>query len=480
MSMSASGMRRVLVASLLVVLTTALWARPAGLQTPPPPTAPAPYVATFDGAPGAPQPFAPPDWDITVFEADVGATLGAPDAMTAGHGADCAPPPATHAIHSYPESVFLCLDHVMTSIFGAVYGEIVMTPNRQVDFSQGEVVIRWDVSTKRTSSRDWWSVNVIPFGDNLQTLGNGESFPRNVVRVELSGGAPGKSILKTSAWRNGAELPVASSGSLMVEDVVGGSSATRRDRFELRLSRTHLKTWMPEYGRVWTDQAIPDLGWSRGVVEIIHHSYDPQKCDPGEPLYPCTPNTWHWDNLSLSSAVPFTILRASQRLVSAGGVTRVTLPQPAPAGSFLRFVSDSVASPLEFSTNGGASWTRATLQTDIGGAPPNSRSFWTAFPAGGQTIDFRGGGGWRAQDLSVWAEQAGDVPTPTPTPVVTVTPPPTVMATATAVPPSASPTTVAVATATPTVAPGTCDVLVRKNGTLAWLPKPVAFCEESR
>ncbi|MFL5321393.1 MAG: elongation factor P, partial [Myxococcaceae bacterium] len=39
------------------------------------------------------------------------------------------------------------------------------------------------------------------------------------------------------------------------------------------------------------------------------------KCDPG---VACAPNTWHWDNVSVNPAVPFTIERATPRQVRNG------------------------------------------------------------------------------------------------------------------------------------------------------------------
>src|SRR5207302_8424505 len=98
-----------------------------------------------------------------------------------------------------------------------------------------------------------------------------------------------------------------------------------RTTFELHLSRTHLKFGMPAYNLWWMDGDIADLGWSSGVVQLGHHSYNPDKaCDFNGT---CGPNTWHWDNVSISAAVPFTILRATPRAVDSAAAPPVTLPQ---------------------------------------------------------------------------------------------------------------------------------------------------------
>ena len=119
----------------------------------PTPTAPARpvggYVATFDGAPASPAPFTALDWDVFQATNDSGDRWPDPDPMDAGHGHDCAPPPATHHITTWPDSVFTCRDHLMTSINGSVYGAIFLSPPAMVDFSSGSATISFDVSTWR-------------------------------------------------------------------------------------------------------------------------------------------------------------------------------------------------------------------------------------------------------------------------------------------------------------------------------------------
>jgi len=108
-------------------------------------------------------------------------------------------------------------------------------------------------------------------------------------------------------------------------------SALARDTFRLELSPSHLKftsTTIPG----WTacDTAIASLGFTKGVVQIGHHSYPPTKDDAG------VPGTWHWDNMSISPSVPFTMIKALSRYVDGSG-QRMDFASPAPANSYLRF-----------------------------------------------------------------------------------------------------------------------------------------------
>jgi hypothetical protein len=85
------------------------------------------------------------------------------------------------------------------------------------------------------------------------------------------------------------------------------------------------------------------------VVQFGHHSYDPTRNCPT-----CGPNTWHWDNVSLSSAIPFTMLRADRRSVDPDTDPALHFPGPAPAHARLRFAA--VGRQVAVSTDGGATW----------------------------------------------------------------------------------------------------------------------------
>jgi hypothetical protein len=180
-------------------------------------------------------------------------------------------------------------------------------------------------------------------------------------------------------------------------------SATRRDKIEVRLSRNHLKVGMPGYSFSWIDAPIPQQSWSQGVVQFGHHSYTPTKSDGCGSV--CQPNTWHWDNISISPAVPFTLLRADNRAASATN-NRANFAAPAPAQSFLRFAA--IGGNLRVSFDGGASWQAARLQEQKSAADDYIKSYWMPIPAGVTSVQFRGndwyGGPWMVWDISIWAQ----------------------------------------------------------------------------
>jgi hypothetical protein len=121
------------------------------------------FSEPFNGAPAAPVPFSSPDWDVTVHSRDRTSWYNL-EPMAPEHGPACEPPPATHAHDpAYDVAVFLCRDHLMTAINAQGYALIYVTPNRLLDFSQGEAVLRIDVSTLRHSQRDWWDVWLSPY-----------------------------------------------------------------------------------------------------------------------------------------------------------------------------------------------------------------------------------------------------------------------------------------------------------------------------
>ena len=125
------------------------------------------YNETFDGDPAQPLPWTPTNWDITVHSRDIN-TWDTLEPMKAGHGIDCAPSPASHLISQYQDAVFLCKNHVMTAINATGYGAIYLTPDHMVDFTWGEAIIKFDVTTARTSTRDWWDLWISPYDEHLQ------------------------------------------------------------------------------------------------------------------------------------------------------------------------------------------------------------------------------------------------------------------------------------------------------------------------
>ena len=385
----------------------------AALSTPPELARSAPgYAAAqpgrfrdeFDGRPAVPTPWRGSGWDVAVHSRDRD-TWQELQPIAAHHGPDCSAPPATHVTTSYDDAVFHCNGHIMTSIAASGYGVIYLTPNQQVDFSAGEAVVSFDLSTLRTSARDWVDLWLTPYEDHLQLPLDGwlpdlTGEPRRSVhlRMDLNRSL---SIFKGFVFGETSvlELPMREWGGY--EQVVT-PSAVKRDTIELRISRTSLKLGMPTYNHWWIDTQIADLGWDRAIVQMGHHSYAPDKCDNN-----CIPNTWHWDNVTIDPAVPFTMVPADRRWASEERGTTVSFAAPAPPESHLRFAA--IGSRMEVSFDGGASWRPAEARPVRGNRDTNNTflSYWTPMPAGATSAMLRGGdwygGSWQARDFSVWS-----------------------------------------------------------------------------
>jgi hypothetical protein len=362
------------------------------------------FQESFDGQPTSPQPWNLPNWDVTVHSRDVD-TWNQLEAMDAMHGSDCGAPPATHKMSTYEGAVFQCRDHMMTAINASGYGAVYLTPNQLADFSQSEAIIRWDMSTLRTSGRDWVDLWISPFDEQLQLPLELEvdlsGPPRNAIQIRMD---LSRNAFTASIYRDFNEVPVAGEFSLQDYDTFLTPDAKRRDTFEVRVTRTHISVGMPGYGFKWIDTEIPDLGWSQGVVQFGHHSYNPSKdCSA-----PCGPNTWHWDNIQIAPARPFTMIKADQRFVDAGVPSTINLARQTPENAHLRFAG--IGPGLEVSFDDGKIWQPAQIQVQDTEflKDEHFRSYWTPIPPGTQQVQFRGqewwGGSWYIRDISVWAQ----------------------------------------------------------------------------
>src|SRR5712692_4771040 len=409
------------------------------------------FLETFDGSPGAPTPWRSSTWDVTVHSRAT-AHFYTLEQMNAGHGTDCGAPPATHAVSTYDDAVFQCRNHIMTALYAGEYGLIYLTPNQLVDFSGGEAVVRFEMSTVSTSTRDWPDLWITPFNENVQLAldswlpdGNGE--PRDSLHVRLQNNTP-----QLVVSRNFDAQVLDGAKWWVPWDSILTPSAATRSTFELRITRTHLKfgvvgmnptdplntNHLTEFW--WFDGDIPALSWNSGVLQLGHHSYNPEKpCDYNGT---CSADTWHWDTVSINPATPFTMLRADRRYVDGTTSPQLNFAGPAPAGARLRFVG--VGANLQVSYDGGGSWQAPQMQSLTPAKTIDEasfRSYWTSVPAGTSSVRFRGNdwccGPWLVRDASIWASSAPTfVPPPPPAPSPTVAP---------TAPPSA--------TAVPTVAP---------------------------
>jgi len=377
-----------------------------------------PFTFSWAGSPSSPQPWTPSDWDLIVHSRDT-ATWGQLDPIEAEHGTDCSPPPATHLVTTYEDAVFLCRNHMMTAINGGGYGVIYLAPNRLVDFSSGTASIRYRVSTLRASLRDWHDIWVTPFDDNLvlplYRFPDLQGPPRHAVHIQLVG----DDTFNGNVFRNFGNTDLPKSNGTPYDNVLG-PSPTQRTMFELDISRTHIRYGMPEYNLWWIDTDIPDLGFGQGLVQLGHHSYNPTKATNGHP------GTWHWSEFSISSAVPFTMLRGDLQSINSNTRGEVCFSATAPSASHLRFTG---VGEIQVSFDGGRTFAPAQPAAQIGphgeGSPQVAlfASYWTPIPEGAGSVVFRGvdwwGGPWWVRDPSIWSRStaapvAATLPCPRP------------------------------------------------------------------
>ena len=389
------------------------------------------FAFQWTGDPATPQPWRPSDWDLIVHSRDQNfwTQLGS---TTAQHGPDCGPPPATHPTSSYPDAVFICRNHMMTAFSPGGYGEIEFAPNQVADWTNGPAVISWHQSTFRTSPRDWTDIFVTPFDENLVLPAHTDvdlrGRPRDAIHVEMSDAVNPTTFRGTLIDDfKGTDITTAAAA---LEKVTPPSAVTRT-HFQLEISRTHVRFGIPETGTWWIDRDVPSLKFTEGIIQLGHHSYTPDKeCTPTPGVLSCTGNTWHWSDFSVSSAVPFTMLRTP---VSQPGahVSHDTSPlvefeAPAPPNSHLRFAA---VGRISVSFDGGKTWRVANPQPSEGNQDGSytentTLSYWVPVPAGATGVTFRGEDTywtwWWVVDPAVWssmqppAERSAAVPTQVP------------------------------------------------------------------
>ncbi|MFZ0544106.1 MAG: hypothetical protein WAM60_01620 [Candidatus Promineifilaceae bacterium] len=367
------------------------------------------FLESFDGDPASPLPWRQVDgftnWDVSVHRRSTELTM---QGINAQHGTDCGPPPDnTHYNDTYEGAVYQCKNHVMTAVNDSGYGAIYLTPNQLLDFSNGhEAVVRFDMSTLKTSTRDWITIWITPFEDNLQIPIDFEvdmqGSPDNTVQILLSN----EQVFLPRIVRNGVTTDYHYEPGVNwwtgYEQFLE-PSAQRRDTFELRISQTHLKFCMPDYDFCWIDMDIDQpLTWNQGIIQFGHASYNPTKDGAG------TPNTWHWDNFEIQNSIPFTIIKGNRRYVNANNPT-IQFYSPAPSNAYLRFTA--IGDNIEVSFNNGGSWEDAQKNPQ-GNDDYHFSSYFTPIPQGTTSVKIRGDGwglnneAWQARDLTIWSKVA--------------------------------------------------------------------------
>ena len=326
--------------------------------------------------------------------------------MAAHHGADCSGPPNTHQISGYNQAVFNCADHIMTSIYSSGYGLIYLTPDQLVDFSGGETVVRFDMSTFRSSMRDWVDIWLSPWDDQIPApleswLPDLTGAPRRAIQIRMDI-SDDKTYFRGTVIRGfGNSTNVTTNNSLTYESFLT-TSASRRDTFELRISRTTLKFGMPTYNKWWVDARSRTSAGTRPSSSLATTRTTRVRIARRR----CGPNTWHWDNVSISDATPFVMLKPDLPWVDSTTRRSVNYSGAAPANSHLRFLG--IGSNLQVSFNGGQSWQNATMHAVEQSAEEHFKPYWTPVPAGTTRIDFRGsswfGGGWMVRNPAIWSQ----------------------------------------------------------------------------
>jgi len=380
----------------------------------------------------APGPWKPTDFDVVIHSRDA-STWYQPEAFRGMHGTNCAPfqnpepvndvrpgDTGSHAVATYDDMNYRCRNHMMTAIQATGYGAIYVTPNAMVDFTNGEASIKYAMSTLRMSATDWVDLWITPWADNLVLPIEGmlgittdlQGPPRTAIHVRMVPGQRNVSRFEVVYVVNGAEATLPARTTSGYESILLPVS-TRRDTFELRISTTHIRFGMkkvdspdePAASITWVDTPLfLPLAWTRGVVQFGHHSMNPTAGGGSA-------GTWHWDDFTIAPAVPFSVITTKlagatrRRYVDAAtAATPVEFERAAPADAYLRFAA--FGNGIQFSTNGGTTWTVARRQPAMIDRADRFRSYWTPIPAGTTKVLFRRTGNtgvWFVNDVAIWS-----------------------------------------------------------------------------
>ncbi len=371
------------------------------------------FLETFDGDPAQPTAFKSTDKITVSTNSRVGSTRDTLAAMQADHGPDCAGPPARHTVTRYRDAQFRCRNHMMTAISSGPdpldnYAVSMFSPNAILDFSAGEAVIQFDVSTLRRSKRDWFEVWITPYADlqriPVQDRPSMQGPPKNAIVVALKSFTDIGSF-DVEVHRNFKEIQIDGPVEWIGYEDFLTPSAKVRSTFEVRITPDHIVVGMPDVPFYWISEDIPGgLPFNRGVVQFGHNSYDVFDCAG------CSvgANTWHWDNIYMAPAEPITAIPANRRHVDNSSASFVTFTSPAPANSHLQFTG--IGFNLEVSFNNGATWRPAVTQHGREMYHWRYKNYWMPIPAGTTRVDFRGDnpydGHWQIQDISILSRAA--------------------------------------------------------------------------
>ena len=419
------------VVRLLVVALLAVPLLVGSRQVPVASAAAPSFAFNWTGTPPAAQQWVPAamnDWDLLEINQDPMDQIKG-GTFPAAHGAGCTAPPDTHSVTNLVDSVYICNNHMMTANNES---DTFFTPNQLVDFSHGTATVSFQVSTSRFSQRDWWEMWLMPYGENFTTptdnaptfngnpddslhilmnQRNGCTLGQPTWPVDANTGSHEGTLFEYVLYRGGNAVQKGGGDGGCMEDVAGGASPKTRSTFTLAISQGHIRFSMAGPGgeALWINDNA-SLAFNQAVVMWAHRSYNPSKACGFDGT--CGPNTFHWSNISISPSVPFTMLRpAGVSTIHDGAATRVTLPQAAPANSFLRFAAFG---NVRVSYDGGAF--ASPHRQDTAFRPESASSYFAPIPAGTRTVSFEGSSRvasqpWWVMDVAVWS---GVIPTTIP------------------------------------------------------------------
>lgn len=389
------------------------------------------FLETFDGAPSAPAAYTNPDnWDILVQG------FGDTEPFLAQHGPHCeAPgfpytPTNSHQISTESDAVFQCNGHLMTTLGLTGYGAVYMTPPALMDMSGGTAVLKWDMSTLRTAARDWVDIVINPYAERQELAynNNDQHVPPDNIHVELGGT---NEFNVTQRVGGGHDVKIDGDSYTTWDMVMEAQnpplteSAARRDSFEIDLSTTHIKvcltgnntgqtyTYKGQQGFCWVDADLPtplsqSVWGTTAQVQLNHRNYNAEKsCTDVEDQFnivhspsadaKCPPDTWHWDNVKIEPAIPYSVIQPTQAnlVVSDPSPQTVTFSKAAPANTNLEYVTMGKNSQAQVSFDNGATWQKANFQpATADGHDENGEMVWMPVPVGVQSVMVRGANGF--------------------------------------------------------------------------------------
>lgn len=345
------------------------------------------FLETFDGTPGAPEPWNATDWDVFTHSRDRELWTN-PAPVDAHHGPACtgvtsegSDPGLTHIADSYDELVYLCNNHVMTTIDGGEYGLIYLTPPARLDATTSGT-LSFDISTLATSTRDWWDVWITPEADALAYpldawIPDGQGPPRTALHVIQThdGGTdpptgPEDIVISVELCRDF----VCERLGFIEDPGMPPTSAAVRSPVSITLTPTSVHF---DYAGKVLDATFPSVAWGVTVVKLGHHSYNPFKDGGGN-----KPGSWHWDTVKIEPAVDVYQAQATPKRSTSPGT--LTLAGPAPAGAHL-----SVGAVCTLQVDLGAGWIDATRAPQSTHAADHVTSYRHPIPAGATSVPYR-------------------------------------------------------------------------------------------